>query len=96
MLIAQIIEILQSLKPEIRREYKAELKGIFGSQARGEAAEESDIDILVEFQEDATFFDLVRMGDFLEERLRQKVDIVSRESLREEIRPHVYQDLISL
>jgi len=45
----QILKTLESLKPEVRRNYKAELKGIFGSYSRGDEQESSDLDVLVEF-----------------------------------------------
>ena len=50
MMQDQILESLQSLKHEVHKRYKAELKGIFGSYTRDEAREDSDIDILVEFR----------------------------------------------
>nr|MBC8234936.1 nucleotidyltransferase domain-containing protein [bacterium] len=56
MLLEQHLRILKSLKGEVRQTYKADLKGVFGSYVRGEAKEDSDIDILVEFQEGATLF----------------------------------------
>lgn len=58
MMQDQILETLQSLKHEVHKRYKAEPKGIFGSYTRGEAREDSDIDILVEFREGATLLDL--------------------------------------
>ncbi len=96
MVLKQLTETLKSMKHEIRQNYKAELKGIFGSHARGEAKEDSDIDILVEFQEGATLFDLSGVGIFLEEKLRHKVDVVSQSTIREEIRSYIYKDLMLL
>ncbi|MFH1612912.1 MAG: nucleotidyltransferase domain-containing protein [bacterium] len=49
----QILEILKGLKYKVNRQYNAELKGIFGSYARDEAKEDSDIDILVNFHKGA-------------------------------------------
>jgi len=60
----QILETLQSLKHEVHKRYKAELKGIFGSYTRGEAREDNDIDILVEFRKGATLLDLTGLGNF--------------------------------
>ena len=84
------MEIVKNLKHEVRRKYKAELKGIFGSHARKEAGEDSDIDILVEFGDGATLIDMSEMGDFLEEKLQHKVDLVCQSTIREEIRPYIY------
>ncbi len=96
MLLKQLTETLKSMKHETRQSYKAELKGIFGSHARGDAKEDSDIDILVEFHEGATLFDLSGVHIFLEEKLRHKVDVVLQSTIREEIRSYIYKDLMLL
>jgi predicted nucleotidyltransferase len=92
----EILKILKSLKEEVRERYKVEIEGIFGSYARGEEKEISDIDILVDFQKGANLFDLVGLANFLEEKLKCKVDVVSKRALREEIKPYVLEDLIQL
>lgn len=61
----------------------------------GEQKKNSDLDVLVEFLEGATLFDLAGLGNFLEEKLGCKVDVVSQRALREEIKPYVYKDLIA-
>ena len=92
----ELIETLLGLKEEARRRYKAELKGFFGSYARGEAGADSDVDVLVDFREGATLFDLAGLGDFLEEKLQKKVDVVSQRGVREEIRESIYKDMVYL
>ncbi len=42
----EIIKTLRFVKDEVRRKYKAEIKGIFGSYSRGEEKENSDVDVL--------------------------------------------------
>lgn len=56
---------------------KAETISLFGSVARGEDTETSDIDFLVRFRKDASTFDLGALMWDLEEILGEKVDIVS-------------------
>jgi len=92
----QILETLQSLKHEVHKRYKAELKGIFGSYTRGEARKDSDIDILVEFRKGATLLDLSGLGNFLEGKLGRKVDVVSQRAVREELRSNIYRDMVYL
>ena len=92
----ELIGTLVGLKEEARRLYKAELKGLFGSHARGEARADSDVDVLVYFREGATLLDLAGLGDFLEEKLQRKVDVVSQRGVREEIRESVYSDMVYL
>ena len=92
----EIIKILRNEKEVFRIKYKADLKGIFGSVARGEENENSDIDILAEFQPKATLLDLSGIKISLEERLGKKVDILSTRSINPEFVKYIYEDLILL
>ena len=92
----RILEILKNLKEEVSENYKAEIKGIFGSHAREEQNQDSDIDILVEFHKGATLLDLVRLSNFLEDRLQTKVDVVSQRAVRKEIEDDIYRELVYL
>jgi hypothetical protein len=91
-----IIRTIKDLREQIRREYKAEIIGIFGSYARGEEKESSDLDILVKFLDRATLFDFVGLGDFLEEELHVKVDIVSERAVRPELKEQIFQEVIAI
>ena len=95
-MIAEIQNTIAAEKDEIRRRYRAEIKGIFGSYARGDFHADSDLDLLVDFDEGANLFDLVGLQQFLEEKLGCKVDLVSRRSLREELRTSVLNEMINL
>lgn len=90
----KILKLLADLKGEIRQKYKAQIKGIFGSFARGEQKETSDIDILVDFEEDADLFDFTGLALFLEEKLNLRVDIVPEKSLRKEIKSSVLKEVV--
>ena len=92
----QIIEIFQGLKDVVKKRYKAEIIGIFGSYVRGEEKEGSDIDILVRFDELATLFDFIGLSDFLEERLHVKADIVPIDTVREESKGKVLREAVYL
>ena len=92
----EILMTLEAVREEVRQRYKAEIRGIFGSFARGDDREQSDIDVLVEFQEGADLFDFVGVSLFLEEKLLCNVDIVPQSSLREEIKPYVLEETIYL
>lgn len=92
----EILKILAEKRQEIRQRYKAEVRGLFGSVVRGEEKRESDVDILVDFDERADLFDYVGLGLFLEEKLNRKVDIVPQKALREEIKANVLQEMVYL
>ena len=92
--VEEIEEILKSFKNDIKRNYKAEVVGIFGSFARGEQKSDSDVDILVEFYKDATLFDYMRLSMFLQEKLGIDVDIVPQDTIREELRERIVKEAI--
>ncbi|MDQ1317213.1 MAG: uncharacterized protein QG588_864 [Candidatus Poribacteria bacterium] len=94
--LINIISILNGLEDQIRKEYKADIVGLFGSYARGEQKESSDIDILVRFLEGATLFDFVGLANFLEEILVMRVDIVPVDTVREEIKGRVFKEAVYL
>ena len=94
--IAELAKALSELMEESRRRFKVELKGIFGSVVRSEEKPGSDIDILVEFREDANLFDLAGLSLFLEERLHRPVDIVPQSSLRPEIKASILKETVFL
>ncbi|MDZ7304150.1 MAG: nucleotidyltransferase family protein [candidate division KSB1 bacterium] len=94
--VDEIRKILATHQEEVRQKYKAEVKGLFGSFVRGEEKGESDIDLLVDFEEHADLFDYVGLGLFLEEKLKRKVDIIPQRALREEIKANVLREAVYL
>jgi len=92
----EIKEILNKYRDEIKREFKAEIVGVFGSYVRGEEKPESDVDILVRFKEGATLFDLVGLAEFLEERIGIKVDVVSERALRPELKEQILKEVVTV
>lgn len=89
-----IIDILRTSTEDSLSKYKARIKGIFGSFARGEESESSDIDILVDFREGADLFDFVGLSLFLEEKLQRPVDIVPADTIKTEIRNTILKEAI--
>ena len=73
--------------------YDPEQIGIFGSFARGEATEDSDIDLLVRFKERITLFDLGGIKYDLSQLLNRNVDIVTERSLNNKLKTYIEKDL---
>ena len=88
--------LLSEIKGDLRGRFKVKEIGIFGSLVRKEQTKRSDIDLLVDFDKGATLLDLSGLALYLEERLAQKVDIVSKKTLRKEIKHNVLKEVIFL
>ena len=76
------------------QEFKIEKMSIFGSVARDEETPESDIDILIKFEGAASYDRYMDLKFFLEDLLGRKVDLVTEDAMRAEIRAYVEKDLI--
>lgn len=86
----EIIQILSFCKKELERKYKVKEIGVFGSFVRGDAKKRSDIDILVDFFETPDLFQFVELQDFLSRKLKRKVDLVLKSSLK----PHIGRNIL--
>jgi predicted nucleotidyltransferase len=93
---ASVLAKLRGLKPRAAASFKVKELGMFGSFARGEQNDDSDIDLLVEFEEGADLFDLMGLTLYLEEELQRKVDVVSKRALREELRGAVLREVVAV
>jgi predicted nucleotidyltransferase len=91
-----VIEVLRASTGYSLSQYKAQIRGIFGSFARGEESASSDIDILVDFREGADLFDFVGLSLFLEEKLHRPVDIVSADTIKSAVRDTILKEAIYL
>jgi uncharacterized protein len=69
---------------------------VFGSVARGEAAAESDLDLLVEFGENASLSDLVGLWQDLSALMEREVDVIVEESPSDAFMSAALRDAVSL
>ena len=88
-----VIETLRANQAAIRS-YGVRSLGIFGSVARDEHNEQSDIDLLVEFQKGTKNFDnFIHLVFFLEELLGRKVELITTDSLSPYIGPRILEEV---
>jgi uncharacterized protein len=87
------IRILKEAEPELRARGVRSL-ALFGSTARGEARPNSDIDLLVELDEDRrmTLYDLSEIKFFASDVLGQQADIAIRKNIRPGYRSNIEAD----
>ena len=91
--LKQIEEILTLYKSVLRDKYKVLNIGVFGSYIHGEQSKVSDIDILVEFSEPVGW-EFIDLKDFLEMILEIKVDLVTKNALKPQIRDRILNEVV--
>ena len=80
----------------IRRRFAVKGLSDFGSVARNQATRTSDIDVLVEFKDKATFDLFMDLKFYLEDLLDAGVDLVTDKAIRPEIRKAIEQEKINV
>lgn len=86
-------EEIQKNIVEFLKARNAKKIGLFGSFARNEETEKSDIDVLVSFREGVNFFDLVGIELDLSDLVGKKIDLVEEEGINKRLKPSVERDL---
>ncbi len=85
----EIIDLLENNHDKIKQ-YGVKKIGLFGSAAREELKEDSDMDILVEFEPGKKNFDnYMNLKLFLEDIFSRKVDLVINETIKPSLRPFI-------
>ncbi|HEX8462309.1 MAG TPA: nucleotidyltransferase family protein [Segetibacter sp.] len=80
--LADIKIILQQLKPEIVSKFSVNSIGLFGSVVRNDFSPQSDVDIIVDFTKPVGV-EFIDLADFIEKKLNRKVDLVSKNGIKE-------------
>lgn len=75
------------------REHGVVFAGLFGSQARGESSPDSDVDVLVRFDERRSLIDQARVEREIGEAMGRSVDLVTENALSPYLRDKVEADL---
>lgn len=88
----EALNILQTHKEEITHRFGVKHLALFGSTARDEAREDSDVDVLVEFDGPATFHGYFDLQFYLEDLFQKEVDLVCADSVRSRIKPYIEKE----
>ena len=90
----EAMELLSQHKPELIRRFGITDLALFGSTARDEASDGSDIDVMVNFDGRSTAKRYFGVQFYLEDLLGCPVDLVQEGVIRPELKPYIEKDLI--
>lgn len=90
------LEALKKIAIPILKANGVKKAAVFGSFARGDANENSDVDILVKYSEGTSLFDVVRLKSQLEEAIGREVDLVSYDFIDKYIKDKIMSERVTL
>ena len=90
----EVLSLLRAHKSEIMSRFGVAELALFGSVARGQAIERSDVDILARFDGPATSKQYFGLQFYIEDLLGCNVDLVTDKALRAELRPYVEREAV--
>ena len=92
----EVITQLRRLEPELRQRYPIRELGIFGSYVRGQQTEDSDVDVLVDLNDDIGLLGLAGLQCDLSEALGLKVDLVMRDAVKRGLATRILSEAVML
>ena len=91
--LAEIKKVIELLKPELADRFHVHTIGLFGSVVRDDFSVSSDIDIIVDFNRPVGI-EFIDLANYMEQRLQNKVDLVSRKGVKEKYFKAIEQEII--
>jgi predicted nucleotidyltransferase len=92
--LARFRRILRRRLPALKETYGVRSLWLFGSYVRGEARKRSDLDILVEYDQAPSFFELIELEERLSSLLGTKVDLVMKSALKPRIGERILAEVV--
>ena len=94
MSIEEIKQILKENMELLCHKYNVRTIGVFGSYARNEQQNGSDVDILVEFNKPIGLFKFLELEEYLASIIGEKVDLVSKKALKPRIGKRILKEAV--
>ena len=88
----EIVQKLQEIKPILKKEYAVNTIGLFGSFVENTNNSGSDVDIMVEFEKPIGWH-FFTLEAYLEKSLNRKIDLVTKNALKEPIKPYILSQM---
>jgi predicted nucleotidyltransferase len=91
--LASIQQVLAQIKPELKQKFFVDTIGLFGSIVRNDFTDKSDVDIIVDFTQPIGI-EFIDLADFIENKLNKKVDLVSRNGVKDKYFHQIESEII--
>ena len=92
----EVLDMLRTHKPTLEQRFGVTKLALYGSLARDQATDSSDVDVLVEFASPPNWRQYFGAQFYLEDLFGRSVDLATKEEVRAEIRPYVERDAIDV
>ena len=90
-----VLALLRQHEPEIQKKFGVATIGIFGSFVRGEERPDSDVDVLVTFQNGRETFDnYMDCKFYLEDLFGRTVDLIIQDTIKKRLRPYILAEVV--
>lgn len=90
----EVLQFLEAHKQELIERFGVKHLALFGSTVRDEAADDSDVDVLVEFEGGETYRNYFDLLFFLEDHLHSPVDLVCADAVRPQLKPYIEREAL--
>jgi len=94
--LAHIKADILSIKPYLISKYAISNLYIFGSYAREEQTDESDVDLLVDFTQTPDLLTFLELEEYISDKLHLEVDLVPKRKLKEQIKSQILNEAIQI
>ena len=92
----EVLDLLRDHKATLAQRFGVAELSLFGSFARDQATDDSDVDILVRFDGPSTSRRFFGAQFYIEDLLGRRVDLVTEKALRTELRPYVKRETVNV
>ncbi len=92
--IEELRKMISSRKEMLTERFHVKNVGIFGSYSRREPEDDSDVDILVEFNRPVGLIEFIRLEGYLQDLLGVKVDLVPKDGIRPALRDYILHEVV--
>ncbi len=92
----EIISILRAALPDLKQRWPIHSLALFGSMARGDANEKSDVDLLVEFEKPVALFSFLALEEELEQLVHRHVDLATPRALKPHMGKRILEEALPI